>query len=83
MLSDVLIVTDVYPAREEPLLGITGELVSESAKMHGHKNAFFIPRIEDVPSFLKDKVRDNDMVITLGAGDVYKIGINLLKLLEG
>jgi len=83
ILSDVLIVTDVFPAREEPLLGITGELVSESAKMYGHKNAFFVPRIEDVPSFLKDKVRDNDIVITLGAGDVYKIGTNLLKLLEG
>ena len=83
MLSDVLIVTDVYPAREEPLLGITGELVAESARMQGHKNTYYIPRMEEVPSFLKEMVRKNDMVITLGAGDVYKIGTKLMKLMEG
>jgi UDP-N-acetylmuramate--alanine ligase len=81
--SDLLVVTDVFPAREEPLLGITGELVFESAKKFGHKNAFYVPCIEDVPSFLQDKVKENDMVITLGAGDVHKVGTNLLKLLEG
>lgn len=81
--SDLLIVTDIFPAREEPLLGITGELVSESAIRLGHQHVFYVPRIEDVPSFLKDKVRENDMVITLGAGDVHKVGTNLLKLLEG
>ncbi len=83
MESDLLVVTDVYPAREEPLLGITGELVSESAKKFGHKNSFYVPRIEDVPSFLRDRIKENDMVITMGAGDVHKVGTNLLKLLEG
>ncbi|NIM97316.1 MAG: UDP-N-acetylmuramate--L-alanine ligase [candidate division Zixibacteria bacterium] len=81
--SDLLVVTDIYPAREKPMPGITGELVHDSARKLGHKNAYYIPRVEDVASFLKRMVKKNDMVITLGAGDVYKLGAELLKSLEG
>jgi UDP-N-acetylmuramate--alanine ligase len=81
--SDVLVVTDIYPAREKPMPGITGDLVCESAKRLGHKDAFFVPQLQDTVSFLRKMVRKNDMVITLGAGDVYKVGEELLKLLEG
>jgi UDP-N-acetylmuramate--alanine ligase len=81
--SDLLVVTDIYPAREKPMPGITGELVHNSARKLGHKNAYYIPRIEDVASFLKRMVKTNDMVITLGAGDVDKLGAELLKFLEG
>jgi UDP-N-acetylmuramate--alanine ligase len=81
--SDVLVVTDIYPAREDPIPGITGELVTESAKKLGQKNVFYVPRIEEVAPFLKKMTKENDMVITMGAGDVYKIGTELLNLLEG
>jgi UDP-N-acetylmuramate--alanine ligase len=81
--SDVLVVTDIYPARERPMPGITGELVCRSAKKLGHKSAFYVPRVEEVAAFLKKLVRQNDMVITLGAGDVYKSGAELLESLGG
>ena len=81
--ADVLVVTDVYPAREDPIPGITGELVCESAKKLGHKNAFYVPQTKEVASFLKKIVKENDMVITMGAGDVDKIGEELLNLLKG
>jgi UDP-N-acetylmuramate--alanine ligase len=81
--SDLLVVTDVYPAREDPITGVTGELVWQAAKKLGHKNAFYVPRTEDVASMLAKMVRPDDMVITLGAGDVYKVGTELLKMLEG
>jgi UDP-N-acetylmuramate--alanine ligase len=79
--SDILIVTDVYPAREDPIPGVSGEMVYLAAKEYGHKNAFYIPRKEEVASFLLKIVKENDMVITMGAGDIYKIGTELLKLL--
>jgi UDP-N-acetylmuramate--alanine ligase len=79
--SDILIVTDVYPAREDPIPGVSGELVYLAAKEYGHKNAFYIPRKEEIASFLLKIVKENDMVITMGAGDIYKIGTELLKLL--
>jgi UDP-N-acetylmuramate--alanine ligase len=80
--SDVLIITDIYPAREEPIPGVTGELVYLAAKEYGHKNAFYVPQKDDVPSFLLKVVKENDMVITLGAGDVYKVGTEFLKMLS-
>ena len=81
--SDVLVVTDIYPAREKPLPGITGDLVCQSAKRLGHSEAFYVPKSEDAASFLRKMVKKNDMVITMGAGDIYKVGEKLLKLLEG
>ena len=83
LASDLLVVTDVYPAREKPMPGVTGELVSESAKKLGHRGAFYVPRTEEVVPFLKRVARENDMVITMGAGDVHKLGTELLKSLEG
>jgi len=81
--SDVLVITDVYPAREEPIAGVSGEMVWQAAKKLGHKSARYVPRTEDVASLLLKMVRPNDMVITLGAGDVHRVGTELLKMLEG
>ena len=79
LLSDILIVTDVYPAREEPIQGITGELIVNSAKEFGHKNAFYVKDKNEVPVFLKQITKPNDLVITMGAGDIYKYGTEFLK----
>jgi len=81
--ADVLVVTDIYPAREKPIPGVTGKLVSQSAKKLGHKKTFYVPRMEEVAPFLKKMVQENDMVITMGAGDVHQAGTELLKLLKG
>lgn len=81
--SDVLVVTDIYPAREKPMPGITGDLVCESAKRLGHRDAFYVPKMEDAAPFLRKLVKKDDMVITMGAGDVYMVGEQLLKSLEG
>ncbi len=82
LLSDVLVVTDVYPARESPIPGVSGQLISDSAKKLGHKNVFYVPQLEKVASFLRRMIRENDMVITMGAGDVYKAGTQLLNQLR-
>lgn len=80
--SDILIVTDVYPAREEPIPGVSGELVYLAAKEYGHKNACYIPQKEEIAPFLLKIVKENDMVITMGAGDIYKVGTELLEMLS-
>ena len=77
--SDILIVTDIYPAREEPIAGVTGELVAEAAKSSGHKQVFYIPKPNEVVKFLKKFLKKEDLVITLGAGDIYKVGKELLN----
>lgn len=79
--SDILIVTDVYPAREIPIEGVSGKLVAESARDFGHKNVYYIPAIDDIVPFLKNHIKEGDMVITIGAGNIWKISEELLSIL--
>ncbi len=80
--ADILIVTDIYAAREEPIPGITGELVAEEARKLRHREVIYIPDKDEVVPYLQKHVKPNDMVITLGAGDIYKAGENLIKILS-
>lgn len=82
LLSDVLLVTDVYPAREEPIQGITGELITNAAKQFGHKEVHYVPDKKQVPSFLQTVTKSGDIVITMGAGDIWKYGEEYLNQLR-
>ncbi|MCX7983800.1 MAG: UDP-N-acetylmuramate--L-alanine ligase [Bacteroidetes bacterium] len=82
LLADVLVVTDVYPAREEPIQGVTGELIIDAAKKFGHKEAYYVPQKTDVPVFLRTLVKEGDIVITMGAGDIWKYGEVFLKQMQ-
>jgi UDP-N-acetylmuramate--alanine ligase len=82
MNADLLIVTDIYPARERPIQGVSGELIADAAKSFGHKNVLYVPDKTDVPLQLMDIVRPGDIVITMGAGDIYQYGAQFITLLE-
>jgi len=77
--ADVLVVTDIYPAREQPIAGVSGELVANAAREQGHRQVVYVPQKERIPAELKTIVREGDIVITLGAGDIYKYGEEFLK----
>lgn len=72
--SDVFICTDVYPAREKAIEGINGKLIADAAKDFGHKNVIYEADKNNIPSLLNSLVKDGDIVITLGAGDIWKFG---------
>ena len=78
--SDVFICTDIYPAREEPIEGISGELIANAAKKFGHKNVIYVKDKNDVPRVLKDLKKDGDIIITMGAGDIWKQGERFVDL---
>lgn len=82
LLADVLVVTDVYPAREEPIQGITGELIINAAKQYGHKSAYFVSDKNELPVFLKSILKKDDIVIMMGAGDIWKFTEKLLNQLK-
>lgn len=77
MAADHAIVTEIYASREEPIDGVTSLLVSEAARRSGH------PRVEDAMgfsearSYLEPAVGNGDVVLTMGAGDVYKLAVDL------
>lgn len=72
-LADLAFVTDVYAAREDPIAGVTGELVANAAAAAGAA-VRYIPDKLDLPAAVADDVRANDLVMTLGAGDVTLVG---------
>ena len=78
---DTLVVTDVYPAGEEPIEGATGLELMRAIEEHGHRDVTFVKRVEDVAPLVAGLVRRGDVVMTLGAGDVWKAGPALLELL--
>ncbi len=80
--SDVFICTDVYPAREKPIEGITGELITNAAKNFGHKKVFYEPDKTKIPGLLKSIYKKDDIVITLGAGDIWKFGEKFVEYLK-
>jgi len=81
--ADVLFVTDIYAASETPIDGVNSEVLTGRIKSHGHKNAEYIGALENAPAILRENVRDGDLVITLGAGSVNRVGEQLLALMRG
>jgi UDP-N-acetylmuramate--alanine ligase len=80
--SDVFICTDIYPAREKPIEGVTGEMIANIAKKYGHKNVIYVPDKKDIPKKLIEMKKKDDIIITMGAGDIWKYGEKFVELLK-
>ncbi|HOO55703.1 MAG TPA: UDP-N-acetylmuramate--L-alanine ligase [bacterium] len=80
--SDNVIVTDIYSAGEEPIPNISGELIAKTLKSYGHQNVMYIPKITEVTDYLAQYANKDDFVITLGAGDVWKVAHSLSDRLK-
>ncbi|MDQ3585327.1 MAG: UDP-N-acetylmuramate--L-alanine ligase [Acidobacteriota bacterium] len=80
--ADVLLVTDIYAASEDPIEGVSAETLTEAIKSYGHKNALYVGGLETALKALLSEAHAGDMVITLGAGNVYRVGEELLGKLE-
>ena len=79
--ADSLLLTEVYAAGEDPIAGITGARLHEAVKACGHRDVSFAERAE-LARTLRERVRQGDLVITLGAGDITHVGEELLELLK-
>lgn len=80
--ADVLVISDIYPAGEEPLEGITSERLVGAIKTHGHKNARYVADLAEIAGVLEPELKAGDLVITMGAGNVWKVGDQLLERLS-
>ena len=70
LIADIIIVTDIYPAREKPIKGVTSELIANVIKKAGHKNFLLIPQKNELENKIVSILKKNDIVISLGAGDI-------------
>ncbi|HXU44203.1 MAG TPA: UDP-N-acetylmuramate--L-alanine ligase [Thermoanaerobaculia bacterium] len=76
--ADRVLVTDVYASREQPVAGVSGEMVVQEARRSGHRNVVYCPSWRSAPDLLAAEVAAGDVVLTLGAGDVYKLARELV-----
>jgi UDP-N-acetylmuramate--alanine ligase len=80
--SDVLLVLPVYAAGEKKIEGVTGQALCEGIQAHGHRDVMGVRGLEDAVAYLQQTIRPGDVVLTLGAGDVWQVGAELLRRLS-
>ena len=81
--ADVLFLTDVYAAGEEPIEGVSGESLVNAIKRRGHTDVSFVGPRETLPERIADVARGDDVVLLLGAGDIIRAGDDVLDALRG
>lgn len=80
--ADAIVVTDIYPAREEPIAGVSGELVADAVRTaRPEADVHYVPALDDAPAALASIARPGDLVLTIGAGSVTGVGPRLAQLL--
>jgi UDP-N-acetylmuramate--alanine ligase len=77
--ADIVLITPIYAAGEKPIPGVTAEKLLDRIRICGHHNALYAPDFASAGRILEETLRDGDLLLTLGAGDVWKVGEEFLK----
>ncbi len=80
--AEVCVITDVYPSREEPIEGVNGKLIADVAKEYGHRQVHYVEDKTELPGRLEEIIETGDVIITMGAGDIYKYGEQFVEALK-
>ena len=77
-MADIVVLADIYAAREKNTIGISSKDLLAELQKNGQESYYF-PSFDEIEKFLSEKCINNDLLITMGAGDVYLIGEHLLQ----
>ena len=77
--ADYLIVTDIYAASEKPIEGVSAANLCEGIRAHGHQNVIYLSGFDEMTDHLLAMAKPSDVIITQGAGSVWKVGEEFLK----
>ena len=80
--ANILILTDIYPAGEDRIEGVEAKALFEGIREYGHKDVTYIPDKKEIVDYLLRVITQGDLVITLGAGDIWRVSDELMKRLE-
>ena len=72
-----MVLTDIYAASEDPIEGISGKTIVDEVKKQTGVDAVYIEKLEDIAPWLKENIQAGDLIITMGAGNIYTVGENL------
>jgi len=76
--ADILLLTKIYPAGESPIAGVSGRLLFNEVKGHRSKPTYYFSGPEQILDFLRKESRKNDLILTIGAGNVWEVGKRFL-----
>ncbi len=82
LISDVLVLAKIYAAREEPLPGVTSDLIAQAARRFGHKQVEYIEDADQIPALIAELAQPGDVVMTIGAGDIYRTAPKIVETLQ-
>ncbi len=80
--ADRVIITEIYPAGERVRAGVSGSMIADAVRSAGHAASEFVPALEEAARLLAEEVKEGDLVMTVGAGDVWRVGDQVLALLK-
>src|SRR5690606_34524048 len=80
--ADVLLVTGLYAASDEPIAGVSGACLADASPGPSPRTVHYVEHRKDAPKALAEIIREGDLVLTLGAGDITHVGPELLGLLR-
>ena len=81
-LADKIILTQIFGAREKPIEGVTSEIIIDKLKELGHEDFIIVDNKNDIPDYIKTIVKNNDLIITMGAGSIYSINKQIKKIIS-
>ena len=76
--ADLAVVMDIYAAGEQPIEGVSARNLFEGIRRHGHRRVHYISDRDHVVEWLLDECRSGDLLMTMGAGDVWRVGADFL-----
>ena len=71
--ADLLFITDIYPGREKAIDGVTSKILVDECIRIGHSNVNYVENIGVIPKLIKTTICKNDMIITMGAGNIWRL----------
>ena len=78
--ADILVLAKIYAAREKDIYKISSEKLAEEIKrVHPDKEVYYIDNLEGIADFVSEHAEKDDLVITMGAGDIYKVGEMIME----
>ena len=77
--SDILLVAPIFPAREKPIPGISGKMIADAAIQSGHRHVHYIESNDEIVKSMKSHCQPGDIIVTMGAGNIYQYGEEFLR----
>lgn len=80
--ADVIIVSDIYSAGEQPIEGVSADIIISAIEKHEGRKAIYLPTKQEIVDYLARTARPGDMILTMGAGDIWNVGVELVIRLK-